>query len=71
MRASLLGAILTQRMAHWTTGQWHKLVKDYETDVTAKEHISLARQEYKDERDLKTVSIAMEHLSKNRYSRAR
>eukprot|EP00957_Ditylum_brightwellii_P094208 7172895-Ditylum_brightwellii.AAC.1 len=32
MRASLLGAILTQRIAHWTTGQWYKLVKDTEAD---------------------------------------
>eukprot|EP00957_Ditylum_brightwellii_P053885 4082688-Ditylum_brightwellii.AAC.1 len=71
MRASLLDAILTQRMANWTTGQWHKLVKDHEADVISKEHISMARQEDKDERDLKTVTIAMEHLSKNRCSRAR
>eukprot|EP00957_Ditylum_brightwellii_P200194 15260757-Ditylum_brightwellii.AAC.1 len=71
MRASLLDAILIQRMAHWTAGQWHKLVKDCEADVIAKEHISLAKQEDKDQRDLKTVSIAMEHLSKNRCSRTR
>eukprot|EP00957_Ditylum_brightwellii_P030526 2312028-Ditylum_brightwellii.AAC.1 len=57
-------------MAHWTIDQWHKLVKDYEADVIAKEHISLARQEDKDKRDLKNVSIAMEHLSKNRCARS-
>eukprot|EP00957_Ditylum_brightwellii_P064008 4855299-Ditylum_brightwellii.AAC.1 len=70
MIASLLDAILTQRMVHWTTDQWHKLIKDYEADVIGKEHISTSRQEGKGDRDLKSVSIEIEHLSKNRCSRA-
>eukprot|EP00957_Ditylum_brightwellii_P186847 14228023-Ditylum_brightwellii.AAC.1 len=58
-------------MQHWSSGQWYLFIRDYEADVIYKENIKPYQPPSKDERDIKTVTIALEHLSHNRCSRAR
>ena len=70
-RAKQLDATITKRMQHWSSGRWHILVREYETDVIIKDAIGPYKQQDQDERDVKTVSIALGHLAKNKCSRAR
>eukprot|EP00957_Ditylum_brightwellii_P009307 704356-Ditylum_brightwellii.AAC.1 len=58
-------------MQHWSSGRWHILVREYESDVIINDTISPYRQQCQDERDVKTVSIELEHLAKNKFSRSR
>eukprot|EP00957_Ditylum_brightwellii_P075087 5705409-Ditylum_brightwellii.AAC.1 len=58
-------------MQHWSSGRWHILVREYETDIVIKDTIGPYRQQHQDERDVKTVSIALGHFAKNKCSRAR
>ena len=65
-RAKQLDATITKRMQHLSSGRWHILVREYETDVIIKDTIGPYRQQDQDERDVKTVSIALGHLAKNK-----
>eukprot|EP00957_Ditylum_brightwellii_P029769 2251599-Ditylum_brightwellii.AAC.1 len=69
--AQLLDAILTRRMTHWSNKQWYLLVQYYEADVVLKEHSDPYCTPSTDERDLKTVTIALDHFSHNKCSKAR
>eukprot|EP00957_Ditylum_brightwellii_P170293 12962648-Ditylum_brightwellii.AAC.1 len=71
IRAQLLDTILARRMQHWSLGQWHLLIRDYEADVIYKENAEPYRPPFEDERDLKTVTTTLEQLSCNKCSRAR
>eukprot|EP00957_Ditylum_brightwellii_P092519 7045956-Ditylum_brightwellii.AAC.1 len=57
-------------MTHWSNKQWHLLVQDYKADVVLKENSDPYRAPSADERDLKTVTIALDHLSRNKCSKA-
>eukprot|EP00957_Ditylum_brightwellii_P203934 15336837-Ditylum_brightwellii.AAC.1 len=58
-------------MQHWSSGRWYILVREYDIHVVIKDTISPYKQQHQDERYVKTVSIALGHLAKNTYSRAR
>eukprot|EP00957_Ditylum_brightwellii_P099275 7561963-Ditylum_brightwellii.AAC.1 len=71
IRAQFLDAILKRRMTHWSNKQCHLLVQDCEADMVLKENSDPYRTPCTDERDLKTVTIALDHLSCNKCSKAR
>eukprot|EP00957_Ditylum_brightwellii_P120200 9172181-Ditylum_brightwellii.AAC.1 len=62
MKSKLLDAILTKRLAHWTSGQWHIFIKDYEADAVLKDNMSQYSSPPEVERDLKTIATALGHI---------
>eukprot|EP00957_Ditylum_brightwellii_P003297 250028-Ditylum_brightwellii.AAC.2 len=58
-------------MAHWTSSNWTQLISDHEAGVVTKEQLGGYCDQSEDERELKQVSIALAHLSKNKCSHAR
>eukprot|EP00957_Ditylum_brightwellii_P113103 8625733-Ditylum_brightwellii.AAC.1 len=57
-------------MTHWSNKQWHLLVQDYDADGVLKENSDPYCTSSTDERDLKTVTTALDHLFHNKCSKA-